>query len=309
MKLLLGNVDYRTHTTDEGNQFQIGLEHAGWKITGMGFDGMTFVPKILETYRPTHVVVHDKRDWDNKSAICFKQGIAFRNVGELARHGELFRACVIKDAGSSVDYHHQFADEIGANALIVYYHPWSCSTVAPWMRDRRMIRTYHSLDMNTANEIGFPKRRKRVLVSGAVSDTYPLRKMVMKNAPNVGIDLVKHPGYGNTMPHTPRYLRTISEYKVHVATASKYGFALRKIIESVAMGATPITDLPAYDVLPEIDQALVRIPTSSSMQDVLEAIGQADQKWNYDERLHYANIARQWYDWRAVGQRLSEALI
>lgn len=309
MKIVLGNIDYRTHMTDEGNQFQEGLSSAGWKLCGKGYDDQVWVPKIIETYNPTHVVVHDKRDWDPSSGICFKQGIAFRNVGDLARHDELFRACVIKDAGSSQEYHHRFAVEVRAHALIVYYHPTSCVSVAPWMQQFPMIRTHHSLDMNTANEIGFPKRRREpALVSGAVSNAYPLRQMIVKAAPSVGIDVLRHPGYGNKQSHTPRYLRTISEYRVHVCTASRYGFALRKIIESVAMGATPVTDLPEYDVLPEIDKALVRIPGNATMHDVLVAVGRAKAEWNHDERLHYANIARQHYDWRAVGQRLSEEL-
>jgi hypothetical protein len=58
----------------------------------------------------------------------------------------------------------------------------------------------------------------------------------------------------------------------HVATASSYHFALRKIIESVACGCTPVTNLPAYDVLPEIDPVLVRIDDDATEAQIGEAI-------------------------------------
>ena len=73
-------------------------------------------------------------------------------------------------------------------------------------------------------------------------------------------DLLEHPGYGNPGSQVETYVKALREYRVHLATASKYGFALRKIIESVAIGCTPVTNLPTYDVLPEIDGALKRIP-------------------------------------------------
>jgi hypothetical protein len=98
------------------------------------------------------------------------------------------------------------------------------------------------------------------MVSGAASNAYPLRQRVIRDALDLGVDVLRHPGYGNQGPRTPEYMRHLAGYKVHVATASMYGFALRKIIESVAMGCTVVTDLPAYDVLPEIDGALVQGP-------------------------------------------------
>jgi hypothetical protein len=94
-----------------------------------------------------------------------------------------------------------------------------------------------------------------------------------------------------------------------VATASRYGFALRKIVESVAMGATPITDLPAYDVLPEIDQALVRISPVATLAELKEAIDTAERAWNLDRALYFAESARHFYDYRKIGKRLDRLIL
>lgn len=150
--------------------------------------------------------------------------------------------------------------------------------------------------------------RKRAVVSGALGNCYPVRRIAFKHAATIGCDTVRHPGYGNRGICTPGYLEMLAGYKVHIATASSYAFALRKLIESVACGCTPVTDLPAYDVLPEIDGALVRISPYADAKELCEAVARAEREWRLEERLEYARKAREWYDWRAMGLRTSEAI-
>lgn len=306
MNVVLANIDYRQHTTDEGDQFQCGLEAAGWKLTGHGYDGNRHVPTILEKYKPQCVVVHDKRDWDPSSGICFRPEVRFKGLSALMTYPG-FKAVVIKDAGSSIDYHHQFAMETKADALITYYHAESVNKLAPWMRGYPQIRTYHTVDHLQASE-AFRTERKRAIVTGAVSKTYPLRQRVIQNAALMNVDVFKHPGYGNKGSHTSGYLRLLGQYKVHVATASSYGFALRKIIESVAVGAIPVTNLPAYDVLPEIDGALVRVPSDISVHDLNNIITAAAKSWDGEERFYYAQSARMFYDYTQMGHRLAKLI-
>ena len=93
-----------------------------------------------------------------------------------------------------------------------------------------------------------------------------------------------------------------------VATASRFHFALRKIIESVAVGCAPITNLPAWDVLPEIDEALVRVPDSISTSDLRSVIDEAERAWDLDRARHFAARACDFYDYRAAGLRLDAAI-
>jgi hypothetical protein len=212
----------------------------------------------------------------------------------------------VKDAGGSQDYHRRFCEEVEADAVLTYYHDQSVVPLNPWILPYLTIRTFHSIDATL--QLHIPRDRQRAVVSGAMSNAYPLRKMVALHREALGVELLKHPGYSNKGCHTADYLRQIAQYRVHVATASKFGFALRKIIESVAVCTTPVTNLPAHDVLPGIDKALVRIPANASLDEIRDAIDYADRTWNGEERVHYAAICRNFYDFRATGNALDFAI-
>lgn len=321
-RLVLGNVNYYHHMTDEGLQLQEGLHHAGWALAGKGFPGYRAgwspsiyaegdIPALLGRLNPEIVFVQDPRDWDPLAGEgCFDPTIAFTGLDYLRREYGGFTATVIKDAGTYQHYQHMMALRLGVKAVVIYYSPVAVLAVAPWLTRWPLIRTYHSIDADRCEEL-FPieGERKRALVSGALNETfYPLRARAAEERFMLDIDLMVHPGYGAIGNHTLRYLDALSNYKVHLATASKFGFALRKIIESVAMGCTPITDLPAADELPEIDGALVRVPADIPLPALREIIDIHERRWDLGERLYWAERAWQYYDWRPMGKRLSDAL-
>lgn len=310
MNIVLANVDYQQHTSNEGDQFQEGLRKAGWRLFGKGYrDSEQSVPAILNKHRPRRVIVHDKRDWDPCSGICFRNDMAFTNLNALSEHGRGDVYLVVKDAATFQRYQELAAAEVAPDALIVYYHPDIIVQHSPWMGRYKMIRTYHSVDADFISGLSMSAGRNNCVVTGAVSGAYPLRALAIQRREDIGAVYAKHPGYGNRGSRTGDYLRMLSRYKTHIATASKFGFALRKIIESVAVGCTPITDLPATDRLPEIDDALVRVPPGCKFSELRGAVLSAEQDWNLDERLEYARRAREWYDWKAVGRRLSDRLM
>lgn len=306
MKLVLANIDLKRHMTDEGEQLQSGLEHAGWTLAGHGYgDGCKDVHDLVIRHRPDIVLVTQREDWDRNLAGCFDPAVSFENVAYLAQC-ECYKAAVIKDSPSGIQ--RTGCREIRADAIVHYYHERAVKALSPWMERYRMIRTYHSVDAEYCGSLDLAQERKRGVVSGASSDVYPIRRMAMANVRGLRIKHHKHPGYGNRGSATRDYLAMLAGYKVHVATASQFGFALRKIIESVAAGCTPVTDLPEWDVLPEIDGALVRIPQGASMDDLKAAIDHAEQSWNLDRALEYAKKTWAYYDYRAAGARLSASL-
>lgn len=309
-KVMLANIDYQTHMTDEGNQLQEGMQHAGWHLCGAGYDGLRSLPAILGQHWPDVVFVHDKRDWDMGSGGCFRPGINYQELQALKEYPRAFRLGVVKDAGTLVEYHRNFIEQIGADAVVTYYHDDTTKRLSPWLIAHKTIRTYHSVDgVLCKASMATRAERKGAIVSGAVSGVYPLRQRVMTNAAAIGCDIIKHPGYNNKGSHTPHYLRTIAGYKVSIATASAYNFALRKIIEAVAVGAVPVTDLPEWDCLPEIDGALVRVPASISVPDLAAVVAEHVAKWNFEERLEWARKAWAFYDWRTIGLRLDSLIV
>jgi hypothetical protein len=305
--VLLANVDYRRHMTNEGDQFQEGLRAAGWILSGPGYDDLRDVPAILETYRPDRLIVHDKRDWDPTSDIAFRKDLGFTRLSALQAFNG-WTGVLIKDAASSLAYQRDFYQEVSADAAIVYYHPRSVTQHGPWLIGRPLVRTYHSVSAEDLTGIALDGPRSAAVVSGALAKCYPLRQRVVRDAVSLGIHVVKHPGYGNRGAHTRDYLRMLAGYRVHVATASTFGFALRKIIESVAMGCTVVTDLPAYDVLPEIDGALVRVRPEIGPVELKTVIDQAIGDWDYEARLGWAMRARWFYDANEIGRRLDRAI-
>jgi hypothetical protein len=306
-RVVLANIDYRRHMTSEGDQFQEGLGSAGWTLAGAGYDGRTDVVEILDAYQPDLVVVHDPRDWDPNSPICFRKDIGFGRVPSLRNHGA-FKAVVVKDAATSLEYQAQFFDSVGADAAIVYYHSRAVEQYSGWLQGKALIRTYHSVNVADLDPIDLRRPRGGAVVSGAVSKSYPLRQRIIRDQAMLGIDVLKHPGYGNRGSTTPEYLKRIARYKVHVATASMFGFALRKIIESVAVGCTVITDLPAFDVLPAIDGALVRVKPTIGLRELRAVLSDQLRVWDLDERLEWAAQARAFYDYRTVGAALDRAI-
>lgn len=307
MNIFLANSSYSGHTTDEGNQLQLALQHAGFLLVGSGYgDGMRDVPQLIERHQPKVIVIADPRDWFRSSGGSFgRKDLHFERHEVLAKHPEIFKCVVMKDAGTAVDFQRDFAASIKANALITYYHDKAVLPLSPWAAAYKRIRIHHSVDADLIRTIDLKGNRRRSVVTGAVSGVYPLRRMVFENAYGMGVDKIKHPGYQANYCHTPDYLRMLSQYKTHVATCSSYNFALRKIIESVAVGCVPITNLPEWDCLPEIDGALVRIKSDSSPVDVKEAINVAEENYNLDERLAWAEKAQSYYDWHTCGQRLA----
>lgn len=317
MNIVLANRDYGpvsdgwgAHTTDEGLQLQQGLEVAGWKLCGVGYDdGCADVAELLRRHKPEVVFVQDVRDWLSTSNISFRKDLNFTNL-EALRDVRAFTIC--KDAWGWDKEHGWIAETIDAKGILHYYAAGVVrECAAKWIQPYPMLRIHHSVDADLCSEL-WTTDRKRALVSGAKSAVYPLRDKAIHHAAQLGLDVRRHPGYGNRGADTPNYLRHVSQYRVHVATASKWEVAFRKIIESVALGCTPVTNLKASDRLPEIDDALIRVRTDCTFDELDAAIKLADAEWNADERLAWARKAWAYYDWRAAGDRnarLMEAVI
>lgn len=307
MNIILGNSSYPNHMTDEGDQLQRSLADAGWVLCG---DGERNVIKLLDRHQPEIVFVQDVRDWHKSQGGSFgRKDLHYDNCEALKDHPS-FKVTPVKDAGSCIEFQRDFAASIGLNAAVVYYHPKSVLNHSTWLKNTPLIRHYHTVDSVLTSQLCLNKDRKRAIVTGALNErVYPLRGRIFRLAQQIGVTTKKHPGYSNTGSDTPAYLKEISGYKVHVKTASDYGFALRGIVESVACGCTCVTNLPDYDVLPEIDGALIRIPSDATDKDIRRAVDRAEAEWSHEKAMVYAAKANDYYDYRKAGLRLSENII
>jgi hypothetical protein len=255
------------------------------------------------------LVMQDKREWEGLTGgPGFNHKERFINHTTLKDNHSVFKVTILKDAHQQPTYHMDAAHEIGCHAWIVYYHPGVVSHVAPYVRPRHLIRTYHTIDADKVPAFT-QEGRDGCLLSGAVSSVYPLRQRLFSNHHAVyKTTLLRHPGYHRNGCVTNEYLKTLSKYKVAICTTSIYGYALRKIIEATACGCRVVTDLPIDDVLPHIDSNLIRIRPDASLRVINDMIREACMLYDPDRQQHMAEATKLHYDYRQEGTRLAQSI-
>lgn len=301
--VVLANIDYERHTTDEGLQLQRGLEAAGWVLAGVGYgDGCAHVPTLLDRYKPDAVFVQDVRDWLSTCNISFRKDLDFQGLDAMPARCRTYTVC--KDAWGWQREQAWLCETIKPTSIAHYYAIEVVRREAPWCNRYELHRIYHSVDADLCRSL-WRDDRGGACVTGARSPVYPVRMLAIQHAADLGLSTRPHPGYGNRGADTPAYLQWLSGYRVHVACGSKWRVAFRKILESVALGMTPITTLDPADVLPEIDGALVRIGPTPTVAELQDAIHAAAAAWRPDERRHWAERCWAHYDYRVAGRRLA----
>ena len=306
-KLALGVASMQHHMTDEGWQITHGLSqngyfHAGYDLPCNSVDVRT----LLSHYSAGTLVLQDKREWAPADKNNFREPKArFKNVPHMAKQKEIFRLTILKDSHQNPAWHSQAADEMGCHAWIVYYNPRIVTHLAPYVRPQHLIRTWHTVDARIIP--AFNMQREGCLFSGAISNAYPLRQRIDKEK-SLPITKMPHPGYHRKGSNTPEFLSILNNFKVSICTSSMYGYALRKVIESTACGCRVITDLPVDEIIPGIDDNLIRVHPDISMQDLRLVISEACLSYNYLRQKHLAEVAKTLYHYTNMTCILADAI-
>lgn len=294
----------RRHMTDEGWQLFAGLEHAGYTLTGKRLPvELLDARHIVDRLQPGTVVMQDKREWDRSLPGFRDKTEHYENVPALQRPN-IFRVTVLKDAHQRPPYHRESAEELGCHAWITYYHPAIVSHLATYVRPQHLIRTYHSIDKDAIPVGG---ARQGVLLSGAVSGAYPLRKRLVAEASRLhAATVLKHPGYHANGSNAPEFLKTLTRFRVAICTASTYGYVLRKMVEATACGCVVVTDLPVDEVVPEIDGNLIRVSPDISIPELNKILRRLCDDYSPGRQADYAERAKRRFDYRVQGQMLAD---
>ncbi len=297
------------HMSDEGWQLMQALEKAGYSLHGSRLSNpSTNVRQILDTVRPGTVLVQDKREWDPTNNRLAKPEEEFKEIHALREHLGIFKVTVLKDSHQRPPYHAESAKEMGCNGWVIYYHPRIVQHLARYIRPWHCVRTYHSIDPALIPAYS-SQGRKGCLLSGAVNSVYPLRHRLVDRIDQLQeTEWLQHPGYHNYKTCTPEFLRTLSRFKVAICTSSMYGYALRKIIEATACGCMVITDLPSDDMLPMIDENLIRLESNTvidQVAEVTEMLPVLYAKYDHYRQEYFAQTAINWYNYTSIGQRLA----
>jgi hypothetical protein len=283
----------KDHMTDEGYQITHGLSKHNFLHCGYGLEEpSTDVRYLIRKYNPPIVVIQDKREWFPSNDFRDRNA-EFVHYQDLALYDDIFKVTILKDAHQRPEWHKHFAEEIGCHAWIIYYHEKLVKHLQPYLLSDRLIRTYHTVkyqDLPTE----WLECRKGTVMSGAVSNVYPLRQRIMRGS--LPITVLRHPGYHRKGCATPDYIKTLSQYKVAICTSSQYGYALRKIIEATVAGCKVITDLPTDDVLDFVDENLIRVSPDIDMRALRDIIRGAEQSWDHQTQLEIATRTIMHYD-------------
>ncbi|MEM2989751.1 MAG: hypothetical protein QXQ02_01045 [Halobacteria archaeon] len=293
------------HTSDEGWQVFLALRSNSYLLVGSSDDcdiSSINVLELLLKYDPAVIVMQDHREWASSNPLHLPNEV-YKNWECLKNYDSCFKVTILKDAHQRPWYHRRCAEDMGCNAWIVYYHPKIVKHLAKYVRSQHLIRTYHSIDSLKVPEFT-DRGRNGVILSGAISFHYPLRTKLFYHLPS-DVFRLRHPGYVNNYCYTYDFMNMLSRFKVSICTASKYGYALRKIFESVACGCVVVTDLPSDDVLPEIDECLVRISPSTSVNEVYEICKELEDNYDADKCKYYADKCKRYYDYRHIGRLLA----
>lgn len=298
------------HMTDEGNQLQEGLGYAEYDLYGYGYGGShTDVEHIVNSSNINTVVVQDQREWDytTQKRRFGNPSTEFKNHKCLRNRDDLFKLTVLKDTHQRPEYHKRSAEEMGIHAWVVYYHPEIVKHTSQFVRSHHLIRTYHTIDNRRVPFLN--SHRSGTVLTGAISDAYPLRaRLTLESNIFPSMDVIPHPGYHCKGTESNHFLHLLNRYKVSICTASRYGFSLRKIIESLASGCTVLTDLPIDDKLPWVDKYLHRIHPNTSTKSIKEICKELEGQWDLSRALTASEDVKRYYDYRFRGQILANEI-
>lgn len=294
------------HTSDEGWQLALALQAAGYELHGHGLGLGTDVREIIAKRNPSVVFVADQHNWDASmgNPLAVKEEF-FYGIEALADRHDIFKLTSVQDSHRQRESSKRHAVNAGCHTIVTYYHPSIVCHNLNWIRPQHVIRTWHTLDADKVPP--FKDRQGQCLLSGSLGGAYPLRERIHRaNLPNVA--WLRHPGYVNTGSSTASYLQMLSQHRVAVCTSSRFGYALRKIMEAAACGCTVVTDLPTDDVLPEMDEFIVRVDPDIHLSDLRMQLQGLCDRWNPEKQKMMAEKAKARYDYRVEGKRLANEI-
>lgn len=307
-KLGLAVEDMHRHMTDEGWQIFDGLQKSSnYILCGHNLTiNETDVKNILHIHNnPKILILQDKREWDTKENDFRNKLSKFENVNILKVRDDIFKLTILKDAQNNPLYHRESANEIDVHAWVIYYHPRIVSYLAGYVRPSNLVRTYHSINKDDC-PVYTDTNRDNALLSGAISSAYPLRNHLVKNVNDIfKVHYLPHPGYHRDGCATPNFLKLLTKYKVSICTASKYGYALRKIIESTACGCIVISNLPKDEVIPEIDNNIIRISSNISIKEISELVRYHINNYDSEKQRYLSEKAINRFNHLEITKRLA----
>jgi len=265
--------------------------------------------------KPDIVFVEMKHVWDTSSRGPWRETVPKRSeltgVDWLGRDRGIYRVTRWCDPRTFQGYmQHFLTHELRPHAILVRYDLDNVAGANPWLDRDTLVRNYHTIDKGHLSQV--TPRRQQGILSGAMApaDVYPLRSRLAAARQSCGpllraMELLSHCGYAHKGgPEAQKYLAQLAQYRVAVVT-TPYGWAIKKLWEATLAGCIVLTNLPADDVIPGIDENLIRIPNDIEPAELARRIRKAAAGWNRDRQQFLAEECARLYDYRVEGARVA----
>lgn len=140
------------------------------------------------------------------------------------------------------------------------------------------------------------------VLTGVLSpEYYPLRCRIAELIRSGRIEgqVINHPGYRLADleacdAQRERYVKTLGNSKVAIATASRFGYGLAKYVEAAAAGCVVAGDVPP-DYEPTLGRHMVRLEQDTPDDEICELVSEAVRQRIVSRAVATQQTARRWH--------------
>jgi len=315
-----GLKQFDQYASDTVHLLQRGLELQGYKLFGRGFFSPadrdnTDIRAVCETEQPEIVFCQAANTWmpGARQATGEVPGANFTNYEWLGRHPDIYRVTQYADPRSHQDKHRLWqTEQFRPHAILVRYDPSDIIKHNPWIERSRLVRIHHSV---TREYVGVIRVRSgcAILCGCLHSGIYPMRARLHREITSSGdtdrFTLRPHHRWAHEGGSAvPDFMKALAHHRVCIVCTSAYRWPLKKHYEATAAGCAVITNLPASEQVPVIEENLTRVPSDISLRDLTTLVCKLSREWDLERQRDLSRRTVERYDYRAEAARMAAVL-
>ena len=314
-----GLKQYDQYASDTVHLLQRGLELQGYKLFGRGFPAdrdNTDMRAVCETERPEIVFCQASNTWmpGAKQATGEVPDAHFSNYEWLGRQSDIFRVTQYADPRSHQDTHRLWqTEQFRPHAILVRYGLSDILKHNPWLERSRLVRIHHSVTREYVDDVIQPRDGCAILGGCLHRGVYPMRERLHREITSRGdterFTLRPHHRWAHEGGSAvPDFMQALARHRVCIVCTSAYRWPLKKHYEATAAGCAVITNLPASEQIPVIEENVTRVPSDISLGDLTTLVGRLSREWDLERQRDLSRRTVERYDYRAEAARMAAVL-
>ena len=310
---------FENYASDTAFLIQRGLEHAGFPCYGKGFPGdrdCTNMRVVCEREDPDLVFCEEWNTWNPDMPQPPSKDVGFVGYDWLGEQESIFRVTKHADPWGHPEKHAEWQQRFNPDVVVVRYEIDRCLKIAPYLDCHKLVRIHHSVTREYCPEVTAEGRDRVCLLSGSAgSRAYPLRHRIWREVQ----ELPRWDDVFTIRPHhrwsrtggsaVPAYMRELARHRVMFVGTSQWHVSFKKHYEGTAAGCIVVTNLPTSDVVPVVEENLVRVPDDIVAEDLAVLCRGLAREWDEEKQRDLAMRVVDRYDYREEAWRLFDDVI